>query len=87
MTVDITSPEAMSASMQFPEYPLSLGQRAIWLLHQAAPENVAYNLSGAVAVPGDTNLDALRCAFQRLAERHPMLRTVNPCNASSRVQT
>lgn len=75
-SIDLEDSEEMSASMQVPSYPLSLGQKALWFLSKTAPESVAYNLSGAVAVPGDTNLDALRRAFQRLAERHPMLRTL-----------
>ena len=73
--MDSRSSEEMSASMYFHEYPLSYGQRALWLLYHMAPEGAAYNLSGAVAVPGNTDLDALHRAFQRLAERHPMLRT------------
>ncbi|MGE5334111.1 MAG: amino acid adenylation domain-containing protein [Nitrososphaerota archaeon] len=71
----ITSDE-LSASPQVPSYPLSAGQRALWSLYKLAPESVAYNLSAAVAVPGDTNVDALHRAFQRLAQRHPMLRTL-----------
>ncbi|HEU5348397.1 MAG TPA: condensation domain-containing protein, partial [Ktedonobacterales bacterium] len=73
-SIDSEGSEEMAASTQAPSYPLSLGQKALWLLYKTAPENVAYNLSGAVAVPADTNLDALHRAFQRLAERHPMLR-------------
>src|SRR6266702_1538612 len=74
--MDSRSSEELSASMYFHEYPLSDGQRALWLLYKMAPEGVAYNLSGAVAVPGNTNMDALHRAFRRLAERHPMLRTL-----------
>src|SRR5579859_7179282 len=74
--MDPRSSEEMSASMYFHKYPLSYGQRALWLLYKMAPEGVAYNLSGAVAVPGNTDLDALHRAFRRLAERHPMLCTL-----------
>ena len=66
----------VATSAQILAYPLSVGQKALWSLYQTAPDNVAYNLSGAVAVPGDTDLNALGRAFQRLAERHPMLRTI-----------
>lgn len=53
---------------------------------QDSAESVAYNVSTEVAISGNTDLDALRRAFHRLAARHPMLRTVfagpagEPCN-------
>ena len=58
------------------EYPLSRGQAALWFLHRMAPESIAYNLAGAATIPGDTDVEALLRAFRRLAERHPMLRTL-----------
>ncbi|HZC06289.1 MAG TPA: amino acid adenylation domain-containing protein, partial [Ktedonobacterales bacterium] len=74
--MDPTHAEDLPTSTYVAAYPLSIGQKALWSLYQTTPESVAYNLSGAVAVPSETNLDALRRAFQRLAERHPMLRTI-----------
>ncbi len=73
--MDFRSTEEPNASTYLPEYPLSRGQAALWFHHKIAPESVSYNLAGAIAVPGDTNLEALRRAFQRLAECHPLLRT------------
>ncbi len=67
--------EETNAASLFSEHPLSRGQAALWFHHKVAPESVAYNVSGAVAIPGDTDLEALNRIFQRLAERHPMLRT------------
>ena len=58
------------------EYPLTQGQAALWFHYKLAPQSVAYNLAGAVAVSGDTDLEALRRSFQKLADRHPMLRTL-----------
>ncbi|HEX6541515.1 MAG TPA: amino acid adenylation domain-containing protein [Ktedonobacterales bacterium] len=75
-TMDSITSEELSDSMQVPSYPLSVGQRALWSLYKMAPESVAYNLSAAAAVPSDTNVDALRRAFEQLAQRHPMLRTL-----------
>ncbi|MBE3038935.1 MAG: AMP-binding protein, partial [Chloroflexi bacterium] len=69
-----TSEETSSAKYYY-EYSLTRGQAALWFHHKVTPESVAYNLAGAVAIPGDADLDALRRAFRRLAERHPMLRT------------
>src|SRR5450759_2047036 len=73
--MDFRITEETNASVFLYEYPLTRGQAALWFHHKLAPEAVAYNLAGAVAIPGDTDLEALRRALQRLAERHPMLRT------------
>lgn len=70
-----SSTEETNASAFLHEYPLTQTQAALWFHHKLAPEAVAYNLAGAVVIPGDADLSALRRAFQRLAERHPMLRT------------
>lgn len=48
----------------------------MWFHYKLTPESVAYNLAGAVAVQADTDLEALQRAFQKVAERHPMLRTL-----------
>lgn len=74
--MDLSSPEETIASGFLYEYPLTRGQAALWFHHKLAPGSVAYNLAVAVAVPVDTDLQALQRAFQRLAERHPMLRTL-----------
>ena len=57
------------------EHPLSYGQRALWFLHQLAPESAAYNVFFAMRVLSDLNIPALRRAFQTLIDRHPSLRT------------
>ncbi|UCC64491.1 MAG: AMP-binding protein, partial [Anaerolineae bacterium] len=57
------------------EFPLSYGQRALWFLHQLAPESPAYNI--AVPIRAESGLDvlALRRALQALVDRHPAWRT------------
>jgi natural product biosynthesis luciferase-like monooxygenase protein len=57
------------------EYPLSYGQRAMWFLHQLAPESAAYNLASAVSLREEVTVSALRDAFQVLVNRHSCLRT------------
>ena len=57
------------------EYPLSAGQRALWFLHQLAPESSAYNIASAARIRGRLDVAALRGAFRTLVERHPSLRT------------
>jgi amino acid adenylation domain-containing protein len=55
--------------------PLSWGQRAMWFLHELAPESAAYNIANAVRVVGELDVQALRQAFLALVDRHPSLRT------------
>ncbi|MUG96207.1 amino acid adenylation domain-containing protein [Scytonema sp. UIC 10036] len=57
------------------QHPLSYGQRALWFLHQLAPESVAYNIVSAVRLHGELDIAALQRAFGKLVERHPALRT------------
>jgi len=57
------------------EYPLSHGQRALWFLQRMAPESVAHNVVHAVRVRMELDIPALRRAFQKLVDRHPVLRT------------
>lgn len=56
-------------------HPLSYGQRAMWFLHQIAPESAAYNIVNAVRLLGELDIGALQYAFAKLVERHPALRT------------
>ena len=56
-------------------YQLSHGQRALWVMHQMAPESAVYNLSRAIRITSALDVDALRGAFQSLVDRHPCLRT------------
>src|SRR6476659_8930914 len=44
----------------------SRGQRALWFLHQLAPESAAYNIARALVVRGPLDIDALERAFQLL---------------------
>lgn len=56
-------------------YPLSHGQRALWFLHQLAPEKAAYNLIFSWKVASRVDALALERAFQRVVDRHPTLRS------------
>ncbi|HEX9414892.1 MAG TPA: SDR family NAD(P)-dependent oxidoreductase, partial [Ktedonobacterales bacterium] len=55
--------------------PLSYGQRALWFLHQLAPESAAYNVAFAARIGPGLDVPALRQTFQALVDRHAMLRT------------
>jgi amino acid adenylation domain-containing protein len=56
-------------------YPLSHNQRAMWFLHQLAPESSAYNVVFTARVLSQVDAAALKRAFQALINRHPALRT------------
>jgi len=57
------------------EPALSHGQRALWFLHELAPDSTAYHVSRAVRIRSELDPEALRKALQALVDRHPALRT------------
>src|SRR5262249_31701747 len=46
----VSSAVPLSRPDQPSTYPLSYGQRALWVLHQMAPESAAYNISRAIKI-------------------------------------
>jgi NRPS condensation-like uncharacterized protein len=58
-----------------PAFPLSYGQRALWLIHKLAPASWAYNVLFSVRIHSEIDIPALQRAFQLLLDRHPSLRT------------
>jgi amino acid adenylation domain-containing protein len=57
------------------EFALSLGQRAVWFLHELAPESVADHIVAVARVLSPLDVPALRRACRALVIRHPALRT------------
>ncbi len=57
------------------ESPLSYGQQALWFLHQLLPEEISFNVSGAIRIIGELNIPALELAFEQLTARHESLRS------------
>ena len=56
-------------------WPLSHGQRAMWLLQALDPESASYHVAFAARVTSEVDLDALREAWRLLRARHVMLRS------------
>ncbi|NEP32365.1 non-ribosomal peptide synthetase, partial [Moorena sp. SIO3B2] len=56
-------------------YPMSEGQKCLWLLHQIAPDNTAYNEYNAVKVNSPLDIEAWKATWQKIVERHSILRT------------
>jgi len=80
----VAQPEA--AAQRAGAYPVSHGQRAMWFLHQLAPESAAYHIAHAVGIGGALDVAALQRAFERLGARHPGLRTRFPAPEGEPVQ-
>ena len=57
------------------ESPLSYGQQALWFLHQLPPEEISFNVAGAIRILSDLDIPALEHAFEQLVERHGSLRS------------
>ncbi|HEX5159838.1 MAG TPA: amino acid adenylation domain-containing protein [Ktedonobacterales bacterium] len=70
-----------------PSLPLSLGQRALWYIHQIAPTNSAYNLTYLARLQGHLDIVALQGALKLLIDRHPILRTTYTLQDGQPVQT
>jgi len=68
------------------EAPLSYGQRALWFLHELAPESAAYNIAAAARIHSHLDVGALEQSLQKLVERHPALRTTFPVESETPVQ-
>src|SRR5579863_7086742 len=55
--------------------PLSLGQMRLWFQEQLHPGTPTYNVPIALRLSGVLNVPALEQSFQRVLERHEILRT------------
>ena len=58
-----------------PSYPLSHAQRRLWVLSQLEDGSAAYNIPLHQMLEGPLDVDALRQAIARFAERHESMRT------------
>ena len=68
------------------ELPLSYVQRALWFIHQLAPDSPAYNIPFALRMLPTADEQALRHALQTLVDRHSSLRTTFAAQAGEPVQ-
>ncbi|HEY4288978.1 MAG TPA: amino acid adenylation domain-containing protein, partial [Puia sp.] len=72
-TADTTASIPAVAGREF--YPVSAGQRRLWLLEGFLGDKGAYNLNWAFEVSGGVDVDRLERAFSGLIARHEILRT------------
>ncbi|MEM7186174.1 MAG: condensation domain-containing protein, partial [Bacteroidota bacterium] len=57
-------------------YPVSLGQRRLWILSQFENASVTYNVPITIALNGSYHIENFRKAIHAVIERHEVLRTV-----------
>jgi amino acid adenylation domain-containing protein len=55
--------------------PLSFAQERLWFFDQLEPDSGAYNIPRALRLKGQLDKEALQRSFNRLVERHEVLRT------------
>ncbi|MBG1243112.1 non-ribosomal peptide synthetase [Nostoc sp. NZL] len=67
-------------------YPLSSGQEAMWFIYQIAPESVAYNIFITVKINSYLNIATVNRVWEKIIERHPILRTTYTIHEGEPVQ-
>ncbi|BAY23348.1 amino acid adenylation domain protein [Calothrix sp. NIES-2100] len=55
--------------------PLSFAQQRLWFLNQLEPDNPFYNISAVLRLQGLLNITALEQSFNKIIQRHEILRT------------
>ncbi len=65
---------------------LSVSQERMWLIHELAPDNKAYNIPVALELSGQLDVDAMEQAINVLHQRHEALRTTFLLDGSHPVQ-
>ena len=66
--------------------PLAHGQRALWHLYQMAPKSTYLNIYCTVEFGSDLNLTSWHRAWQKIGERHSILRTTYTSREGQPVQ-
>lgn len=58
------------------DYAVSAAQQRLWFLSQFEESNAAYNIPGVYRFEGDLDYEVLNISFNKLLQRHEILRTV-----------
>jgi hypothetical protein len=74
----IEGPKPVGRSGARNVFPVSPGQRQLWILQRLEPESGAYNSSMAVRFKGTLRTDCLEAALLEIEARHEILRTSFP---------
>jgi hypothetical protein len=60
------------------DFPLSVGQRALWFIHRLAPQSFAYNTVTALRFTPSLDIPRLQEAMDGLVKAHDLLRSAFP---------
>jgi amino acid adenylation domain-containing protein len=74
VTVPVKDSKRLTAT-ETSEWPLSVAQQRLWLLHRLQPAQTAYNETRVLRICGPLNASALRDGFREIVRRHGILRT------------
>ncbi len=66
--------------------PLSFAQQRMWFLYQLEPDDVSYNIPGALRLIGDFDVRAFARAINEIVRRHESLRTTFSIEEGEAVQ-
>lgn len=66
--------------------PLAYGQRGLYFLQQMVPTSSAYHIAVSLRITSAIDVTALRRAFSKLAERHPVLKSTFQIDQNQPVQ-
>ncbi|WP_432407296.1 amino acid adenylation domain-containing protein [Wukongibacter sp. M2B1] len=67
--------EQIPRAEEKPYYTMSSAQKRIYLVNKIDKEGVAYNMPIVLEAKGDIDYDRVKYAFEKLVERHEILRT------------
>lgn len=67
-------------------FSTSDGQRAMWYIHQTAPESAAYHVAFSVRIRSRVKVDEFRSVLQAVLNRHASLRTTFTLQENNLVQ-
>ncbi|MFB7717229.1 amino acid adenylation domain-containing protein [Nocardia sp. NPDC056100] len=71
----------LAARIRPDRIPLSPAQQRMWVMNRLDPASAAYNISVALRLTGELEVDALRQAVIDVVTRHETLRTIYPADA------
>ena len=69
-------PDCIERVPEAESYALAHGQERLWVMHHLQEGSGAYNMSFAVRIEGELDVEALRGALRMAGERHETLRTM-----------
>ncbi|WP_051179030.1 non-ribosomal peptide synthetase [Nocardia concava] len=78
---EIAGLPALAPRIRPDRIPLSPAQQRMWVLNRLDPTSAAYNITAALRLTGDLDVDALRQAVADVVLRHETLRTLYPADA------